>query len=125
MRKKQLMERVELLEKKVAQLEKENTSQLSTEFLALQVPEHAACHGPDNIHHFDTFSIDNIIDEVQKCAPNLSHLFKSLGKSSPSESELEEVRVATSLSILMKSRSVKVLGLQLLLTMMPVGKINK
>ena len=128
--KQQLQARVQLLEERVEQLEKEkyfSPSQLSSEFLSLLTPQHAIYHGPDSITHFETFSIDAIIAEMLQCAPNLYQLLQSLGKSTPSEgdgSRLEEVRVATSLSILLKSRSTKVLGVQLLLTLMLLARLT-
>ena len=99
--KQQLQVRVRLLEERVEQLEKEkyfSPSQLTSEFLSLLILQHAIYHGPDSITHFETFSIDGIIAEM----------LQSLGQSTPSEgdgSRLDEVRVATLLSILLKSRS--------------------
>ena len=122
--------RVQLLEERVAQLEKERSqsllpSQLSSEFLSLLTPEHATCHGPNTITHFETFSIESIIAETLQCAPNLYQLLQSLGQSTPTEQDglqLEEVRVATSLSIILKSRSIRSLGVQLLLTLMLLAR---
>ena len=126
--KQQLQVRVRLLEERVEQLEKEkyfSPSQLTSEFLSILTPQHAIYHGPDSITHFETFSIDGIIAEMLQCAPNLYELLQSLRQSTPSEgdgSRLDEVRVATSLSILLKSRSRKVLGVQLLLTLMLLAR---
>lgn len=128
--KQQLLDKVQLLEERIIQLEQEKsrgTPQLSSEFLSLLQPVHAVYHGPDSIAHFESFSIDAIISEFQQLAPNLYELLKSLGggASAANDSDgmqLEEVRVATSLSILLKCRSVKLLGVQLLLTLMLLAR---
>ena len=72
-------------------------------------------HGPDNIIHFESFNVDIVIAEMLEFAPNLYGLLKSMEKGTLTNdgTQLEEVRIATSLSILLKSRSVKVLGVQL------------
>ena len=124
-RERELLERIRLLEERVAELEKEKTFspiQLSSEFLSLVTPEHATYHGPDTISHFETFNIDTVIAEMYQCAPNLYQLLLSLGKTVPSGSHLEAVRVATALSILLKSHSTKVLGVQLLVTLMLLAR---
>ena len=123
--KQQLLDKVQHLEERVLQLEQEKfdgASQLSSELLSLLQPVHAAYHGPDSITHFESFSFDVIVDEFQQLAPNLYELFKSLGGGVSTDNDVTEVRVATSLSILLKCRSAKVLGVQLLLTLMLLAR---
>ena len=72
--------------------------------------------------------MDTIIDKFVTYAPNLYDLLKSLGGATPTEPndmQLQEVRVATSLSVLLKSRSVKVLGVQLLITLMLLARATR
>jgi len=115
--KQKLLDRVRILEERVLQLEQEvsthvNPVSLSSELLSLLKSDYAAYHGPDSINHFESFSMNTIIDEFVTHAPNLYDLLKSLGGAEPTEPndmQLQEVRAATSLSVLLKSHSVKFL----------------
>ena len=121
---KQLLEQIQVFEEMVEQLEKEKSSSssspLSCEFLFVLKRERAVYHGPDNIIHFESFNVDAVIAEMRVFAPNLYGLLKSMGTST--NDGTEEVRVATSLDILLKSRSVKVLGVQLLIALMLLAR---
>ena len=71
---------------------------------------------------FQTFSIDHVIAELKTHAPDVYKLiFKlAVGTTRTLEegemSNLTELRTATSLCTLLKNRSMRVLGVQLLLT---------
>ena len=115
-------EKVCVLESRVKVLEAERSSfSFSSEFLSLLQPQNAIYHGPDTIFHFQSFSMDAIVAEIQQSAPHLFGLLKSMAAAGDGQ-RLEEVRVATSLSILLKSQSIKVLGVQLLITLMLLAR---
>lgn len=82
--KQQLLEKIQILEERVEQLEIEkslsSSSQLSCEFLSLLKPEHAVYHGPDSIIHFQSFDMDTVVAEMVQFAPNLYGLLKSMGQ---------------------------------------------
>ncbi len=120
-----LLERVKHLEGRVQQLEQVHVvspSHLSSDMNAVINPGNAAYHGPDTIAHFDTFSIDAVVANFNQFGPNLYQLFKSLGQCGQQPVPLDEVKVVMSLCTLHKCRSVKVSGLQLLLTLMLVAR---
>lgn len=86
-------------------------------------PSNAVYHGQDSITHFESLSIDGVIAEFMQHAPNLYQLFKLLCQNNPTEeTDQAQLRVATSLGILLKCHSTKVLGSQLLLTMMLLAR---
>ncbi len=123
--KRQLLQRVQYLEEQVKQLEQLqllSLLHLSGVGNTVMHPGNAVYHGSDSITHFDTFSVDTVVTEFKQFTPDLLQLFKSLGRcqqhvhDTDQPLELDDVKVATSLCTLMKCRSVKVLGLQLLLT---------
>ena len=129
--KAQLLERIKHLEDRVAHLERLQSfspSHLSNEMKAVMRPGNAAYHGPDTIAHFDTFSIDGVVAELNQFSPDLYQLFKFLGQCGEHGDDiqysitLDEVKVVTSICTLLKCRSVKVLGLQLLLTLMLLAR---
>lgn len=126
--KRQLQAKVVSLEERIVQLEQESLyspAQLSRELLVLLSPECASHHGPDTIVHFESFSVQTVIDEMLRFAPNLYGLLKSLGARASitnDGTQLEDVKVAMSLSILLKCRSVRVLGIQLFITLMLLAR---
>ena len=89
-------------------------------------PDKETCHGPDTVHHFETFSLDAVIAELHAHAPDVVQLFQQLGRCDRfSDDELlrtSELRSMTALCTLLKSRSVKLLGIQLLISFMLIGR---
>ncbi len=84
-------------------------------------------HGPDSPEHFDSFSIDTVITELKTHVPDLHRLFMTLGdvernKKDADARPVEETRAVTSLCALLKARSVRVQGIQLLLGFMLVAR---
>lgn len=95
---------------------------LQRELDSLVDPRNAAYHGPDSITHFRAFKIESVITEFKQQAPNLYQLLSSLGQSVQTSNDEHEMKVAMSISILLKCRSVKVLGIQLLITLMLLAR---
>ena len=73
------------------------------------------------VEHLEHFSIDGVISEFKQHAPYLHEVFQSLGKSSDDDPN-REIKIITSLCTLIKSRSKKVLGLQLLISFMLLAR---
>jgi hypothetical protein len=86
----------------------------------------SAYHGPDTVDHFYSFSIDHVISELHTHAPDVFRLFNLIGNVDRHEdaenSKTAQLRSVSSLLNLLKCRSVKVLGVQLLLTFMLIAR---
>ena len=74
--------------------------------------------GPNTIQHFHEFSMDSVISELQAYAPDVHRLFTS----DDSRPCVEEIRATTSLCALLKARSARVKGIQLLLAFMLIAR---
>ena len=95
---------------------------------ALLHPDNTIFHGPNSIDHFNHFSLDEVIREMRTSAPDVISLLSTLkiGRSDRHDDQhtrlLTQLRVMSSLCTLLKGRSIKVLGLQLLLTFMLLAR---
>ena len=126
----ELEETVRTLEYRIKELEQHNTSLsvVSAQVDALLRSNVAVCHGPNTIEHFKEFSLDTVSAEIKQNAPALYQLFQalchniSMGDSREEDRSQDDIKAVTSLSVVLKSRSPKVLGLQLLIGMMLVGR---
>ena len=118
--KKQLQCKIDELEAKLAQREHISQSLISSELDGLVDPKITVYHGPDTLSHFRDFDIDRVLAEFSEQAPNLFTLLTFLGQGPRTEAIDDDhaVRVAMTMSILLKCRSVRVLGVQLLVTLM-------
>ena len=84
-------------------------------------------HGPDTVDHFHSFSLDTVIAELHTPAPDVVELFQQLAKGDRFKDDDElsltvQMRSTTALCTLLKGRSVKMLGLQLLFSFMLIGQ---
>ena len=83
-------------------------------------PARCVHHGPDTLDHFDKFSLDDVITEIRAHAPDVFSLVNVIGGSDRlADSDITQVtqlRSVLSLLTLLKCRSVKVLGVQLLIS---------
>lgn len=86
----------------------------------------SAYHGPDTIEHFYSFSIDRVISELHTHAPDVLRLFSLIGNvyrhDDAEHTKVAQLQSVSSLLNLLKCRSVKVLGVQLLLTFMLIAR---
>ena len=83
------------------------------------------CIMAQTLSHFTDFNMDRLLAEISEQAPNLLTLLTSLSQSPQAEEAIDgdhAVRVAMSVSILLKCRSVRVLGVQLLITLMLLAR---
>ena len=116
-----LLERVHELESQLEQYQTLFSERMNQQMDAMMNPRHLVFHGPDTIEHLEQFSMDTIISEFKQHAPGLYEVFQSLGKSSEDDPN-REIKIVTSLCTLIKSRSKKVLGLQLLTSFMLLAR---
>lgn len=127
-----LQHQIGLLQEKIADMEQQKHSAFSQRKLDAQMgqllrPDLNVFHGPDTLEHFDRFSVDEVIAEMQINAPDLIELFNTIGQINRHDEadelvRLSQLRVMTSLVTLLKCRSVQVLGIQLLLTFMLIAR---
>lgn len=117
-----LQEKVTQLEDRVRELEQH--LEFSREINSLLAPNLSLYHGPNNIANFEGFKMDSLVEELVKVAPNLYSLFQTLGQTSRHATDDHGTDVMTVMSIctLLKCRSQKVLGVQLLITLMLLAR---
>ena len=125
-RNKQLMERIQLLEARVQELEKTSPVTLIQQADQLQHGSLVVC-GPDTPDHFQNFSIDGIIQELQEQAPDMYKLFMQLcdvhqNVPPDSSTSIKEIKGVTSLCTVLNARSNRVKGVQLLISMMLIAR---
>ena len=117
------------LQERVYQLEQAtpNTQQLVKQIKCLATPSNSVYHGPDSVEHFTEFSIDTVLKEFEQIAPDVFRLLKILGSYYQHVQEGEEVssiqgsKVVMAMCALLKSRTIRVLGLHLLISFMLVA----
>lgn len=126
-----LQKQVQELEQRVAELEHTSTlaQTLDQQMTTLLHPDMASYHGPDTVDHLKRFSLDAVMTEFSSHAPDIVDLLSQLGGCNRFDDEgdsdparIATLRSTTALCTLMKGRSVKVLGLQLLLSFMLIAR---
>ena len=129
-RNEQLLLHIKHLEQHIAELEHRQSTAFWPDVIDSQVqqvmnPSHSVYHGPDTLEHFHSFSVDGVISELRTHAPDVFRLFNLIGKSDrhddPENARITQLKSISSLLTLLKCRSVKVLGVQLLLTFMLIA----
>ena len=92
-------------------------------------PSNIVYSGPSTIERFQSFSVQGAISELKRLAPDVYKLMATIGTTCTLDSEgedretrLSELRCVTSLCALLKNRSTKVLGIQLLVTFMLIAR---
>ena len=87
--------------------------------------------GLDSLEHLNSFSLDDVICDVQQLAPNLYTLFCDLGyMNRNARDEMltthEEIKALTSLCVLANARSQRIKGVQLFMNIMLIARaVNK
>ena len=128
MKNQELLSRVQHLEQENADLRSVvlQPAVLESQLQQVMNPAHPVYHGPDTVAHFDSFSIDGIINDLRMHCPDVFRLFNTLGTvdrcNDTSSTQVSQLKAVTSLLALLKCRSVKVLGTQLLLTFMLIAR---
>ena len=127
-----MQNRIDELERQVAQLQEHigssaQLSSLETQIGSLLSSQNAAYHGPDTITHFNDFSMDHIITEFKNQAPDVWQLLNNLGNTGRfsednQQQQLAQLQIISYLSTLLKTRSLKTLGVQLLVSLMLIAR---
>ena len=122
-----LQEELSRLHQSMIESEQKQASSISPSLLESQMqatmnPSSRVYSGPNSVQRFQVFSIDS---ELKTHPSDLCKLNVALGSTCTIEGEvasLSELRAATSMCILFKNRSMRVLGVQLLLTYMLIAR---
>lgn len=126
-----LQHQIHVLQQKVHELEQQNESPVSgtfdTQMSQLLQADLSVHHGPNTVNNFEEFSVDAIFEELRRYAPDVYKLFCTIGQTSLHNEEdelsrLSQLRVMTSMTTLLKCRSVQVLGVQLLIAFMLIAR---
>lgn len=117
----------ESLTSRVAELEKQQSSSLLNHELEMDCllnPRNGVFHGPNTTENFESFSVDNILAEIRHQAPDVYHLFCRLARKGIDDSDenTDALKPVIALCTLLKGRSIRVLGVQLLLTFMLIAR---
>ena len=125
----ELKVRVRELEARIAELEKKVKSmeELDVQMHRALHTSNAIFHGPNSIDNFENFSLDTVLQEVREHAPDVFSLFSALARLDRHDEDhntahLSQLRVVMALCTLLKGRSTKVLGIQLLISFMLVTR---
>ena len=123
--------RIDELERQVAQQQEHVASSARSPCLEPHMgrlsSQNAVYHGPDTITHFNDFSVDHMIAEVKNQAPDVWQVLNNLGNTGRfsednEQHQLAQLRIISCLSILPKTRSQKILGIQLLISLMLIAR---
>lgn len=118
--------RVHDLEMRVLELDTATftTATLEAQMEGVMNPRLQIYHGPDSIAHLGEFSVKQMIDEVNRQAPDVLHLLSMLGRapSLVTEPEVSDMQAVSALCALAKGRCEKVLGIQLLIGLMLIAR---
>lgn len=82
-------------------------------------------HGPDTIERVNEYSLDAVMAEVQRHAPNLLQLLNNLGNRERGSSEgfnMKQMKTLSALCTLLNARSRKMSGFQLFVSTMLIGR---
>ena len=116
-----LRSKVRMLEERVRELEQ--PLRLCDEISHLLTPDCAMYCGPSTIENFNKFSMESLVEEASNIAPDLYTLLQTLGRTDRhTPSRDNEIMAVMSLCTLLKSRSQKVLGIQLLIGLMLLAR---
>ena len=127
-----LQRQVKELELKVAELEQKCSlgQTLDEQMQRLIDPMMISYHGPNTVDNFANFSLDAVMAELRTNAPDVVELLSHLarcerfeeGITDSNQEHIATLRSTTALCTLLKGRSIKVLGLQLLLSFMLIAR---
>ena len=99
---------------------------LLEEFNSLTSPANSIYHGPETSSYFHQFSLESLHAECKKHAPTALQLCQAIADVDRHESESDihqaQARVMMTMCSLVKSRSTRVQGVQLLNTMMLIAR---
>ena len=96
-----MQNRIEDLERQIAQLQKHIDSfscvqspSLESQVEGLLSSQNAVYHGPDTVTNFNDFSMDHVITEFKKQAPDVWQLLNNLGNTGQFSEDTEQHQLA-------------------------------
>ena len=107
----------------VASADTISLSILNSQIRNLTSPSTLVSHGPDTPERLQKFTLNAVITEVRVLVPDLLSLLCTLGETKRNANEkqglmTEDIKALCSLCILLNARSMRVKGLQLMISMM-------
>ena len=130
----QLQEQVAHLQHQVAEMEKSKSYPVSIvsmdeQLTSVMNPSNSVMHGTDATQHFKQFTVEIVIQELKEHAPDVYDLFTKLAlphrhtqDDSDTPLRVDQLNVVIALCTLLKGRSIRVLGLQLLIAFMLIAR---
>ena len=83
-------------------------------------------HGPDTLERLESFTIDSVLTEFRRYAPDLLQLFETLGQTSRNthgdDLAVEQIKGLVSICTLLNARTQRAKGLQLLIGIMLISR---
>ena len=115
-----LQQEIKQLQARVSELEKAGclVQQMDT---LIQCGKHIS-HGPHTPECFDSFSMGEVLSEIEMHAPDVMNLLRVLGNTDRNVGSDDELKAVTSLCTLLKARSQRVKGMQLLMSYMLIAR---
>ena len=82
-------------------------------------------HSPDTLEHLEYFTIDSVLAELHRYAPDILQLFETLGQTSSNihgdDVAVEQIKGLVSICTLLNTRTQRAKGLQLLIDIMLIS----
>lgn len=114
------------LKARIQELERTSATSLCCQADRVISHKSVLTQGPNSMDTFHDFDFKTIVAELQLHAPDLYHLYMTLGDTARNQEEeevtTEEVKAVASMCSLMNARSARMRGLQLLVSMMLVAR---
>ena len=114
----ELTKRITEHEERIYQLEKKQPAvvTLTDQMGSLAAPQNIPYH---TVEHFNTMTLETVIGECKQLAPDVLHL---LGKLGNAEADEVDGKLLMALCALIRSRTRRALGVQLLMSFMVVAR---
>ena len=116
----------EELKARIRELEKTSIRSLCSQADEIICHKSAISEGPNSLDAFHELDLASIVTELQSRAPGLYHLYMTLGDTKRNQDSeevtTEEVKAVASMCSLLNTRSARMKGLQLLVSMMLVAR---
>ena len=128
-----LTKQVAELREELARLKRQE-SVMDEQVQSLISPSMEIYHGPSTLDHLANFSLDSVMEEAKENAPDVMKLLSEFARcgrfdkedgSTSEQSRIADIRTTMALCTLLKGRSAKVLGIQLLIAFTLIAEGNQ
>ena len=121
-----LLVQIQQLKDRVAELEKKSEQVLCHQADEVIRHKSAVTHGPTTLEAFQQFDLESITSELRNRAPDLYHLFMTLGDTKRNQEKdevtTENIKAISAICSTLSARSARSKGLQLLMGMMLIAR---